>query len=176
MPRPRKMVRSPHKSFPAPAQAVRQRHDPLPLSARQHLHPLPQGPQTKVSSALPQRTTRQRLALCPAHRVVSLEMSPCDDLVLSGSTDDTVRLWDLRTPNCQVRRLREQIYGQLLIFAPHERRTGPAQHCRSAMRRLRPGRACLCRRAQHAPDHHDVRPPQVRRRAPPVQLPSTSSN
>ncbi|PLW48667.1 hypothetical protein PCANC_04894 [Puccinia coronata f. sp. avenae] len=34
-------------------------------------------------------------------RVVSLEMSPRDDTVLSGSTDDTVRLWDLRSPSCQ---------------------------------------------------------------------------
>lgn len=28
-------------------------------------------------------------------------MSPCDDMFLSGSVDDTVRLWDLRSPNCQ---------------------------------------------------------------------------
>lgn len=34
-------------------------------------------------------------------RVVSLEMSPVDDKFLSGSIDDTVRLWDLRTPHCQ---------------------------------------------------------------------------
>lgn len=34
-------------------------------------------------------------------RVVSLEMSPRDDTVLSGSSDDTVRLWDLRSPSCQ---------------------------------------------------------------------------
>ncbi|KAI9604473.1 hypothetical protein KEM48_000708 [Puccinia striiformis f. sp. tritici PST-130] len=34
-------------------------------------------------------------------RVVSLEMSPRDDTVLSGSTDDTVRLWDLPSPSCQ---------------------------------------------------------------------------
>ncbi|EGG04001.1 uncharacterized protein MELLADRAFT_49323 [Melampsora larici-populina 98AG31] len=34
-------------------------------------------------------------------RVVSLEMSPRDDTVLSGSFDDTVRLWDLRSPSCQ---------------------------------------------------------------------------
>ncbi|GAA5874754.1 hypothetical protein JCM1840_000424 [Sporobolomyces johnsonii] len=34
-------------------------------------------------------------------RVVSLEMSPQDDTFLSGATDDTVRLWDLRTQNAQ---------------------------------------------------------------------------
>lgn len=34
-------------------------------------------------------------------RVVSLEMSPIDDTFLSGAIDQTVRLWDLRTPNCR---------------------------------------------------------------------------
>ncbi|KAI5481293.1 WD repeat protein 82 [Pseudohyphozyma bogoriensis] len=34
-------------------------------------------------------------------KVVSLEMSPQDDTFLSGATDDTVRLWDLRTQNAQ---------------------------------------------------------------------------
>jgi COMPASS component SWD2 len=34
-------------------------------------------------------------------RVVALEMSPLDDTFISGSIDDTVRLWDLRSPNCQ---------------------------------------------------------------------------
>ncbi|CAH7677265.1 WD40-repeat-containing domain protein [Phakopsora pachyrhizi] len=34
-------------------------------------------------------------------RVVSLEMSPRDDTFLSGASDDTVRLWDLRSPSCQ---------------------------------------------------------------------------
>jgi len=33
--------------------------------------------------------------------VVCLCMSPIDDLFLSGSLDNTVRLWDLRSPNCQ---------------------------------------------------------------------------
>ncbi|KAK9719854.1 hypothetical protein K7432_004513 [Basidiobolus ranarum] len=33
-------------------------------------------------------------------RVVALDMSPLDDQFLSGSIDGTVRLWDLRTPNC----------------------------------------------------------------------------
>lgn len=28
-------------------------------------------------------------------------MSPVDDLVLSGSLDKTIRIWDLRSPNCQ---------------------------------------------------------------------------
>lgn len=34
-------------------------------------------------------------------RVTSLKMSPQDDTFLSSSLDETVRLWDLRTPNCQ---------------------------------------------------------------------------
>ncbi|KAJ3067906.1 hypothetical protein HK102_007308, partial [Quaeritorhiza haematococci] len=33
-------------------------------------------------------------------RVTSLEMSPLDDQFLSGAHDDSVRLWDLRTPTC----------------------------------------------------------------------------
>lgn len=37
------------------------------------------------------------------YRVTSLEMSPLDDQFLAGS-QDTVRLWDLRSPNCQVKR------------------------------------------------------------------------
>jgi COMPASS component SWD2 len=34
-------------------------------------------------------------------KVVSLAMSPIDDTFLSGSLDDTIRLWDLRTNACQ---------------------------------------------------------------------------
>ncbi|KAF9000620.1 WD40-repeat-containing domain protein [Cyathus striatus] len=34
-------------------------------------------------------------------RVVSLEVSPVDDGFMSSSMDKTVRLWDLRTPNCR---------------------------------------------------------------------------
>ncbi|KAI8097277.1 WD40-repeat-containing domain protein [Halteromyces radiatus] len=34
-------------------------------------------------------------------RVISLEMSPADDQFISSSLDGTVRLWDLRSPNCQ---------------------------------------------------------------------------
>lgn len=30
----------------------------------------------------------------------SLEMSPADDLFLSGALDNSVRLWDLKSPNC----------------------------------------------------------------------------
>jgi len=34
-------------------------------------------------------------------KVVSLAMSPRDDMFLSGSLDNTIRLWDLNTPVCQ---------------------------------------------------------------------------
>ncbi|XP_075677665.1 WD repeat domain 82 [Dermatophagoides pteronyssinus] len=34
-------------------------------------------------------------------KVVTLCMSPIDDTFLSGSLDKTIRLWDLRSPNCQ---------------------------------------------------------------------------
>ncbi|KII89785.1 hypothetical protein PLICRDRAFT_90963 [Plicaturopsis crispa FD-325 SS-3] len=34
-------------------------------------------------------------------KVISLEMSPVDDGFMSGSMDKTVRLWDLRAPNCR---------------------------------------------------------------------------
>lgn len=34
-------------------------------------------------------------------RVMALHMSPMDDTFVSGSLDRTLRLWDLRSPNCQ---------------------------------------------------------------------------
>lgn len=34
-------------------------------------------------------------------KVVTLCMSPIDDSFLSGSLDKTIRIWDLRSPNCQ---------------------------------------------------------------------------
>ena len=33
-------------------------------------------------------------------KVISLEMSPADDTFISGGLDNSVRLWDLRTPSC----------------------------------------------------------------------------
>ena len=38
------------------------------------------------------------------YRVVALQMSPVNDTFLTGSMDKTVRLWDLKSPNCQVSR------------------------------------------------------------------------
>jgi COMPASS component SWD2 len=35
-------------------------------------------------------------------QVVSLEISPVDEQFLSSSLDDTVRLWNMKSPNCQV--------------------------------------------------------------------------
>ncbi|TMS19686.1 WD repeat-containing protein 82 [Larimichthys crocea] len=39
----------------------------------------------------------------PGHtaRVIALSMSPVDDTFISGSLDKTIRIWDLRSPNCQ---------------------------------------------------------------------------
>ena len=36
-------------------------------------------------------------------RVISLEVNPVKDIFLSASLDDSVRLWDTRSPNCQGR-------------------------------------------------------------------------
>nr|ALJ75658.1 WDR82 [Schmidtea mediterranea] len=43
------------------------------------------------------------IRLYPGHtkKVISLSMSPTNDTFLSGSLDKTIRLWDLRTANCQ---------------------------------------------------------------------------
>jgi len=35
-------------------------------------------------------------------QVSALEMSPQEDMFLSASLDHSIRLWDLRSPNCQV--------------------------------------------------------------------------
>lgn len=38
----------------------------------------------------------------PGHSIISLDMHPLDDTFMSGSIDNTVRLWDLRSQNCRV--------------------------------------------------------------------------
>jgi COMPASS component SWD2 len=45
------------------------------------------------------------LPVCCPHSVTSLNMSPANDTFLSTSMDGTLRLWDLRSPSCQVVRL-----------------------------------------------------------------------
>ena len=55
-------------------------------------------PSVRLSSHL----RRHAVTVPPgAGRVVTLCMSPVDDSFLSGSMDRTLRLWDLRSPNCQ---------------------------------------------------------------------------
>ncbi|CAB1354103.1 unnamed protein product [Coregonus sp. 'balchen'] len=48
-------------------------------------------------------TDNKYIRYFPGHtdRVVALSMSPVDDTFISGSLDMTIRLWDLRSPNCQ---------------------------------------------------------------------------
>lgn len=49
-------------------------------------------------------------------KVVTLCMSPLDDMFLSGSLDKTIRLWDLRTNNCQVKHLMIYIFNYKYLF------------------------------------------------------------
>ncbi|XP_046880647.1 WD repeat-containing protein 82-like isoform X1 [Hypomesus transpacificus] len=48
-------------------------------------------------------TDNKYIRYFPGHtaRVVALSVSPVDDKFISGSLDNTIRLWDLRSPNCQ---------------------------------------------------------------------------
>lgn len=36
------------------------------------------------------------------HRIVSLELSPLDDTILTGAVDDSVMVWDPRTPQAPI--------------------------------------------------------------------------
>ncbi|KAG7244433.1 hypothetical protein INR49_029877, partial [Caranx melampygus] len=48
-------------------------------------------------------TDNKYIRYFPGHtaRVIALSMSPVDDMFISGSLDKTIRIWDLRSPNCQ---------------------------------------------------------------------------
>ncbi|KAL2313686.1 Set1 complex component swd2 [Schizosaccharomyces pombe] len=47
--------------------------------------------------------TNRYLRYFPGHKqtVTSIDVSPADETFLSASLDNTIRLWDLRSPNCQ---------------------------------------------------------------------------
>lgn len=100
------------------------------------------GDPTVVAQALTRSSSLgqlDRLLICfrVGYRVCSVEMSPTDDTFLSGSTDDTVRFWDLRAQKAQVsKHLLPRLHvpwtpprlTRLIIFS------GPTQHCRPTMR------------------------------------------
>ncbi|XP_067361342.1 twinfilin-1-like isoform X3 [Channa argus] len=48
-------------------------------------------------------TDNKYIRYFPGHtaRVIALSMSPVDNMFISGSLDKTIRIWDLRAPNCQ---------------------------------------------------------------------------
>jgi WD40 repeat protein len=59
---------------------------------------------TTQRSTVPRRsTTRSGISACTTISIcgTSLVISPIDDTFISGSLDKTLRLWDLRSPNCQ---------------------------------------------------------------------------
>jgi COMPASS component SWD2 len=49
-------------------------------------------------------------------RVIALSMSPVDDIFLSGSLDNTIRLWDLKSANCAVSSV---VYFLIILFFFH---------------------------------------------------------
>ncbi|POW08465.1 hypothetical protein PSTT_07510 [Puccinia striiformis] len=86
-------------------------------------------------------TLMSYVSLSCRERVVSLEMSPRDDTVLSGSTDDTVRLWNLRSPSCQVRSF---------------------EYRRTTLRRVRSIWPSLCNCTQHETNNLALRSLRIR--------------
>ena len=86
-----------HRSFSKLAPG---RHCAIPQLARQQLHSLFQRPQSQVR--LLRFVLLKYLGLNCFQRVNAIDMSPADDTFLTGAADDSVRLWDLRTPTCQV--------------------------------------------------------------------------
>jgi len=49
-------------------------------------------------------------------RVITLSMSPVDDIFLSGSLDNTIRLWDLKSANCAVSIFFFNIFYNIFCF------------------------------------------------------------
>ena len=88
-----------------PASFIAKRYYPIPLSPRQQIPPILSGTYKEVSVVYNYNIGHTPLIILtpPPYdcSVVSLMMSPVSDSFLSGSLDQTIRLWDLRSQNCQ---------------------------------------------------------------------------
>lgn len=99
-------------------------------------------------------------------RVTTLQMNPVDDSFLSGAVDESVKLWDLRSPNVQVRSASTPAHIRVLLtrsftlpcFAGHHSNPWPPDPL------LRPLRASLCPLHLRAPLHPPLRRPQLLQR------------
>lgn len=91
-------------------------------------------------------------------RVTSLDMSPVDDTLLSAATDDTVRLWDLRSPNCQVSFSFHPAQLQCLQWCL----LGQIKRRIASLCLLRPNRNSIRRHAQYEIHRVDVRHSELR--------------
>lgn len=105
-------------------------------------------------------------------RVVSLEVHPLEDTFMSGSMDNTVRLWDMRSPNCRVS-LSFGLSPRALIEGSSLGRLKPAIRIH---RRIRLPRNSLRHRLKHLPKNPPLRPQKLRQgtfphRKPPRPIP-----